>query len=63
MPTHDAIYHTVIWAVELYWTDRDTYKKLQKNAMKMHFGWDDAASSYEEVYRYAISKRHVSKLQ
>lgn len=63
MATHDAIYHTVIWAMELYWSDRETYKKLQQNAMKMHFGWDDAASSYEEVYRYAISKRHVYNLQ
>ncbi len=63
MPTHDAIYHTVIWAAEVYWTERETYKKLQKNAMQMHFGWDDAAESYEEVYRYAISKRHVSKLK
>jgi starch synthase len=63
MPTHDALYHTVIWAVELYWNNRDTYKQLQQNAMKMHFGWDDAAESYEDVYRYAIAKRAVAKLQ
>ncbi|WP_373070984.1 glycogen synthase GlgA [Sulfurimonas sp.] len=63
MPTHDGLYHTVIWAAEVYWNDRDAYKKLQQNAMRMHFGWDDAASSYEDVYRYAIAKRRVSKLQ
>ncbi len=63
MPSEEALYHTVLWAVDLYRNDRDTYKQLQQNAMKMHFGWDDAAESYEDVYRYAIAKRRVLKLQ
>ncbi len=62
-PTHEALYHTVMWAVSVYRNERETFKKLQHNAMKMHFGWDDAARSYEDVYRYAIAKRRVLKLQ
>ncbi len=56
--THDALYHTVMWAVSVYHNNQKAFQTLQKNAMKMHFGWDDAAKSYEDVYRYAIEKHN-----
>lgn len=62
-PSHDALYHTVMWAVSIYHNNKKAFKEMQERAMKMHFGWDDAALAYEEVYRYAIAKRSVTKLQ
>jgi starch synthase len=63
MASNEALYHTVMWAVDLYINDRESFNTIQKNAMLEHFGWDDAASDYEDVYRYCIAKRRVSKLQ
>jgi starch synthase len=63
MPTQEALYHTVLWAVGIYYNEHETFKKIQKHAMEMHFGWDDAAASYEDVYRFAIAKRRVMRLQ
>jgi starch synthase len=58
-----ALYHTVMWGVQTYYNNPKAFKEMQKRAMGMHFGWDDAAQSYDDVYRYAIYKKRVSKLQ
>ena len=58
-----ALYHTTMWAVQTYYNNPQAFKEMQKRAMSMHFGWDDAAKSYDDVYRYAIYKKRVSKLQ
>lgn len=58
-----ALYNTIMWAVQTYYNSPKAFKKMQKRAMSMHFGWDDAAKSYDDVYRYAIYKKRVSKLQ
>ena len=54
--TLEALYYTVLWAVETYYKDSKGFKAMQKHAMKSHFGWDDAAKSYEAVYKYALKK-------
>ncbi len=61
--SQEALYYTVRWAVDIYYEDADAFRDMQKFAMGMHFGWDDAAEAYEDVYRYAIAKRRVAKLQ
>jgi starch synthase len=61
--THDALYHTVIWAISIYHNNPKAFKIMQENAMKMHFGWDDAALAYEDVYNYTIYKKRVARLQ
>lgn len=58
-----ALYHTVMWGVKTYYEKPQAFKNMQERAMRMHFGWDDAAKSYDDVYRYAIYKKRVSKLQ
>lgn len=58
-----ALYHTIMWGVQTYYNNPKAFKEMQKRAMGMHFGWDDAAQSYDDVYRYAIYKKRVSKLQ
>jgi starch synthase len=56
--TQDALYHTVMWAVGVYHNNQEAFKAIQENAMKMRFGWDDAARAYEDVYYYALEKRY-----
>ena len=63
MATNEALYYTVLWAVRIYYSEPEVFKEMQKYAMEMHFGWDYAAASYEDVYRYVIAKRRVFKLQ
>jgi starch synthase len=58
-----ALYHTIMWGVGVYYNNPKAFQEMQKRAMCMHFGWDDAAKSYDDVYRYAIYKKRVSKLQ
>lgn len=57
-PTHDALYNTVSWAVDVYHNNLNGFKEMQKRAMNMHFSWDDAALEYEKVYLYAIEKKN-----
>ncbi|WP_457565027.1 glycogen synthase [Caminibacter sp.] len=57
-----ALYNTVKWAVETYY-DKDSFRKLQINAMKKHFGWEDSAKDYENLYLYTIYNKKVEKLR
>lgn len=61
--TPEALFGTVKWAVDTWYTDKEGINALIQNAMKAHFGWDDAARAYEEVYRYAIGKRRSRRYQ
>ncbi len=60
--TNEALYYTVRWAVETYHNHREAFEEMQRNAMRMHFSWADAAGHYIDVYRYAIAKRRVVQL-
>ncbi len=59
--SQDALYNTVLWAVDIYNNDKTEFKIMQKTAMKEHFSWIDSAKGYEAVYEYALSKKRVSK--
>ena len=61
--TNDALYYTVRWAVEIYHNNKDEFRAMQDYAMSMHFSWEDAARSYEDVYYYSILKRRVGRLR
>ncbi|MBE0491353.1 MAG: glycogen synthase [Sulfurospirillum sp.] len=47
----DALYHTVKWALDLYFGDKEAFEQLRTRAMRAHFSWEDAAKNYVEVYR------------
>jgi len=55
--SHEALYYTVLWAVRIYHEDKKAFEDMQKTAMQGHFGWDDAALGYEEVYRNALATK------
>jgi len=48
--TNDALYFTVVWALDVYYKNNKAFKEMQKRAMKEYFGWDRAAQSYVDVY-------------
>jgi len=43
-------------AVDLYWNDPKSWKRLQKNAMTADFSWDRSALDYQEVYGWITGK-------
>lgn len=49
--SQDALYHTVKWAVDVYYNDPESFNDMQKRAMNEHFGWDDAAQAYIDIYK------------
>ncbi|WP_457749782.1 glycogen synthase GlgA [Sulfurimonas sp.] len=55
--TQKALYHTVLWAVDIYYNDKKSFRKMQKVAMKAHFSWEDSAKAYIDVYKFALSKK------
>lgn len=59
--TNDALYHTVYWAIDTYYSNPKAFEKMKKHSMKEHFGWDDAAREYIEVYKYALKKKEIIK--
>ena len=49
--SNDALYHTLKWAIDVYYNNKDSFIDMQKRAMNEHFGWDDAALSYIDIYK------------
>lgn len=46
----EALYNTIAWAVSIYNDHREAFVQMQERAMQDHFGWDDAAENYVNVY-------------
>jgi starch synthase len=55
--TPEALYGTVVWAVDTWYNNKDAIQTLIQNGMKKHFGWDDTAKIYEGVYYEALEHR------
>ncbi|WP_456449706.1 glycogen synthase GlgA [Hydrogenimonas sp.] len=57
--THEALYHTVKWAVDTYRFERDAYDIMQRTAMQARFDWMHAAKQYEDLYYYTLYGKRV----
>ena len=55
--SNEALYHTVYWAIDTYYNDKQAFEKMKKSAMKERFGWDDSAKGYEAVYYNALKNK------
>lgn len=55
--TADALFNTVIWAVDVYSNQKEAFQKMQYFAMSEHFSWEDSAREYEKVYRFALEQK------
>ncbi len=56
LPTPEALYDTIGWAVSTWYDRPQHYKKLQQSAMKKQFKWETSARQYVEVYKHAMAK-------
>ncbi len=52
--TPEALYNTVIWAVDVYENKKEAFAKMQRFAMREHFSWEDSAKEYTKVYEFAL---------
>jgi starch synthase len=52
----DSLVATTAWAIATY-RDAHAFRAMQRRAMKKHFGWNEAAARYADVYEWAIARR------
>ncbi len=55
--TQEALYYTVLWALNIYYKEKEAFKEMQKVAMQEHFSWEDSAKAYIDVYRFALNNK------
>ncbi len=48
-----SLYGQLVRATETY-RNKETWRKIQENAMKQNFSWTEVASKYEDLYKTAI---------
>ena len=53
----DALYHTVKWAIDTWYEQKNDFRAMQINAMNKRFDWEKSAKEYIEVYEDAIARR------
>ena len=58
--TPDALYYTIGWACSTYYDRPEEYAKLQQNGMQRDFSWDASASTYEDLYSWAVDARNAA---
>ena len=46
-----GLLNAVDLALNLWYEHPDTWKKLQRNAMEMHYGWEESAAKYRDLYK------------
>ena len=47
----NGLRNAVDLAIDLWFNQKDTWKELQKNAVSTHFGWEESAEKYRELYK------------
>jgi starch synthase len=53
----ESLVATVRWAAQTYRERPGHFRAMQMRAMHKKFGWDEAARSYADVYRWAVEAR------
>ncbi len=59
--THDALYHTVHWAVDTWHNEKAAFTDMQKRAMEARYSWEEAAKGYETVYYSILINRKITQ--
>ncbi|MBQ3292333.1 MAG: glycogen synthase GlgA [Mogibacterium sp.] len=50
----NGLRNAVDCALDLWYTDKKMWRKLQHNAMNENFGWEESAEKYRELYRSLV---------
>ena len=53
--TPEAIFNTVKWAVDTWYSNKNDFSRLIKNAMAKDFSWKKSALEYQKIYEGLIS--------
>ncbi len=61
--TPEALYHTVAWAVRVWYEEKERFEQLRSRAMRARFGWDDAAKAYDELYTLVRLQQNLKRYQ
>ncbi|MDR1450859.1 MAG: glycogen synthase GlgA [Helicobacteraceae bacterium] len=48
--------NTVGWAVHTWYNRQDHFRAMQKRAMRLNYGWDESAKTYEALYFEALKR-------
>ncbi len=52
----DALYNTIVWALETYSTHHDAWIRMQERAMRCDFSWKDSVARYQALYASAAAR-------
>jgi starch synthase len=53
----DALYNTILWALDTYRNQPEAWRRMQKRAMTRDYSWNRSAQTYVDLYRAVIDKR------
>lgn len=56
--TPDAIFDTVAWAVYTWYNQPEKIEVMIHRAMKQEFSWETSVKEYENIYQWALDRRH-----
>jgi starch synthase len=54
--TPDALYHTLVWALETYTNRHDAWLRMQERAMRRDFSWTGSVRQYQRLYAMAAAR-------
>lgn len=57
--TPDAIYHTVRWALRIWYHHPEVIELMQQQAMAERFDWESSAYQYLQLYREALRRQYL----
>jgi starch synthase len=55
--TAGALYDTIGWATHTYYHNKKAIRTLMRQAMSKRFTWEEAARTYEDLYRVAMRRK------
>ena len=53
----DAVYNTLVWAIDTYRDKRAAWQRMQERAMRMDFSWERSAREYISLYDKIVERR------
>jgi starch synthase len=55
----DAVYHTLLWAIDVYRQRPAAWQRMQERAMRLDFSWRRSAREYMRLYEKAALKQRL----
>lgn len=59
--TSEALYQTIIWALDTYYERPKHIKKMIRTVMNQDFSWEKSSKQYENAYKRAITNKLYSE--